>query len=224
MKGMEPGVIAIVGLCVFLALWYAGGYLYNHRRGQRLFRWLEMGLDVLGGEREVGWIGSPASGARINVIHAAPPFRRLEITLLLENREIPLLWLFDHLRGKRDGLIIKGTLRSPRRGEIEVSPARRGALSLPKGKSAHRQEQPWTWQEGPHGLAVAYQGAGAQGQVAGLEPWLETYGAYVRRFVWHKTDPHVQLQMTVGGLLATSSEMFLADLQAAVGGARHVNK
>ncbi len=211
---MDPEVVAIIGLCVFLALWYGGGYLYNRHRGQRLFSWLETGLDVLGGERETGWIGSPASGARINVTRAAPPFRRLEITLLLENREVPLLWLLDHLRGKQDGLIIRATLRSPRRGEVEVSPARRSARHL---------EQPWTRQEGPHGLAITYQGPGAQRQVAALEPWLETYGAHLRRFAWRKTDPHVQLQMKVGGLLATSSETFLADLQAAVGGARHVN-
>ena len=212
---MDSGVIAIIGLCVFLALWYGGGYLYNRHRGQRLFRWLETGLDVLGGEKESGWIGSPASGARINIVHAASPFRRLEITLLLENREVPLLWLLDYLRGKRDGLIIRATLRSPRRGEIEIGSARR--------KAARHQEQSWTRQEGPHGLAVAYQGSSAQRQVAGLKPWLETYGAYLRRFAWHKSDPHIQLQMRMAGLLATSSETFLADLQAAVGGAKHVN-
>jgi hypothetical protein len=211
---MDPGVVAVIGLCVLLALWYGGGHLYNRRRGQSLFRWLETGLDVLGGEREAGWIGSPASGARINVIHAAPPFRRLEITLLLENREILLLWLFDHLRGRRDGLIIKATLRSPRRGEMEVVPASgRTAQSLRR-----EQEQPWTWQEGPHGLSVVWQGPGAQRQVAALEPWLETYGAHLHRFSWRKTDPHVQLQMKVSALLATPSETFLADLQAAVGG------
>ncbi|MBL7065324.1 MAG: hypothetical protein ISS49_14110 [Anaerolineae bacterium] len=211
---MNPGTVAIIGLCVFLALWYGGGYLYNRHRGQRLFRWLETGLDVLGDKREAGWIGSPASGARVNVIHAAPPFRRLEITLLLENREILPLWLFDHLRGKRDWLIIKVTLRSPRRGEVEVVPA--------KGRTAQalrrEQEQPWTWQEGPYGLAIAHRGSGAQRQVAGLTSWLETCGAHLHRFSWRKTDPHVQLQMKVGGLLATSSETFLADLQAAVGG------
>ena len=221
---MDPEIVAIIGLCVFLALWYGGGYLYNRRRGQRLFRWLETGLDVLEGERETGWIGSPASGARVNVTRAAAPFRRLEITLLLENREVPLLWLLDHLRSRRDRLIIRATLRSPRRGEVEVSPVRRGVLSLPKGKIARRQEQSWTRQEGPHGLTIAHQGPGAQRQVAALQPWLETYGAYLHRFVWHKTDPHVQLQMNVAGLLATSSETFLADLQAAVGGAKHVNK
>jgi hypothetical protein len=208
---MDPGVVVVIGLCVFLALWYGGGYLYNHRRGQRLFRWLEAGLDVLGDEREAGWIGSPASGARINVTRAASPFRRLEITLLLESREILLLWLFDRLRGKRDGLIIRATLRSPRRGEIEIGSAKR--------KAARRREQPWTWEEGPHGLAVAYQGSGAQRQVTALEPWLRTYGAHLHRFSWRKTDPHVQLQMKVASLLATSSETFLADLQAAMGGA-----
>ncbi|MFQ6101934.1 MAG: hypothetical protein ACE5OS_11980 [Anaerolineae bacterium] len=214
---MDPGVVAVIGLCAFLALWYGGGYLYNRRRGQRLFHWLETGLDVLGGdEREAGWIGSPASGARITVLRAASPFRRLEITLLLENREIPLLWLFDRLRGKRDWLIIKATLRSPHRGEVEVSPVSRRAV--------RRREQSWIWQEGPHGLAITYQGPGAQRQVTALEPWLETYGACLHRFAWRKTDPHVQLRMNVAGLLATSSRVFLADLQAAVRRAVHVKK
>lgn len=208
---MDLGTVAVIGLCAFLALWYGAGYWYNHRRGRNLFQWLDAGLDVLGGEREAGWIGSPASGARINVTRAAPPFRRLEITLLLENREIPFLWLVDRLRGKRDWLIMRATLRSPRRGEVEVGSARR--------RAARRREQPWTWQEGPYGLAVAYQGSGAQRQVAALEPWLETYGAHLHRFSWQKTDPHVQLRMNVGGLLATSSETFLTDFQTAIGGA-----
>ncbi len=216
---MEPGVIAIIGLCVFLVLWYGGGHLYNRRRGQRLFRWLETGLDVLGGETESGWIGSPASGARVNVTRAAPPFRRLEITLLLENREILPLWLVRHVHSNQDRLIIKATLRSPRRGEVEIVPAKgRIAKGLRK-----EQKQPWTWQERDDGLGVAYRGNGAQRQVAVLEPWLETCGAHLHRFSWRKTDPHIQLQVKVAGLLAASSETFLLDLQAAVGEATHID-
>lgn len=216
---MEPGVITVIGLCVFLVLWYGGGHLYNRRRGQRLFRWLEIGLDVLGGERESGWLGSPASGARINVTRAAPPFRRLEITLLLENREILPLWLFHRLHSSQDWLIIKATLRSPRRGEIEVVPAKgRIAEGLRK-----EQEHPWEWQEKGYGLGVAYRGNGAQRQVAALESWLETCMAHLQRFSWRRTDPHIQLQVKVTGLLATSSEVFLTDLQAVVGGATHID-
>lgn len=211
---MDPGVVASIGLCILLALWYGGGYLYNRRRGQRLFRWLETGLDVLGGEREAGWIGSSASGARVNVIHATPPFRRLEITLLLENREIPLLWLLDRLRGKQDRLIIRATLRSPRQGEVEIVPV--------NGKIAEglrrEQDQPWMWQRGSGGLGVAYRGTGAQRQVTALKSWLENHGAHLHRFSWRKADPHVQLQIGAAGLLATSSSTFLAGLQTAVGG------
>jgi hypothetical protein len=217
---MDPAVVAIIGLCAVLVLWYGGGYLYNRRRGQRLFSWLEAGLDALGGEREAGWLGSPASGARINVIHATAPFRRLEITLLLENREILPLWLFDRLRSKRDWLIIKATLRSPRRGEVEIVPTQgQTARTLRK-----EQAQPWTWYEGPDDLAIAHRGPGTQSQVARLEHWLETYSQHLHRFSWRKTDPHVQVQVSVVGLLATPSQTFLTDLQATIAGTTHVNK
>jgi hypothetical protein len=203
---MGPGAIAVTGLCVLLALWYGGGYLYNRRRGQRLFRWLKEGLDALGGEVESGWIGSPAAGARANVTHAAPPFRRMEITLLLENREVLPLWLVDHLRGRRDRLIIRATLRSPRRGEIEVGPAQR--------KAARQRQGPWEWLEGPHRLATAYQGPGAQQQAVALEPWLQNYGAHLRRFYWRKRDPHVLLEINLNRLIAVPSDTFLNSLRA----------
>jgi hypothetical protein len=206
---MELEAASVIGLCVILALWYGVGHLYNRRRGQRLFHWLESGLDTLGGERNAGWIGSPASGARISVTRAASPFRRLEITLLLENREVPVLWLLERLRGKRDRLIMKATLRSPGSGEVEVGPSRRMAI--------RRDEQLWTRQTGPHGLVIAHQGSGAEQRAAALASWLETYGAYLDRFSWRKADPHVQLQVNVAGLLATSSKRFLADVQSAVG-------
>jgi hypothetical protein len=213
---MEPGVAVVIGVCAFLALWYGAGHLYNRRRGQRLFRWLEAGLSALGGEVESGWIGSPANGARVNVTHAAPPFCRMEITLLLENREILPLWLLDHLRGRRDRLIIRATLRSPRRNEIEIGSARR--------KAARRRQAPWEWQDGPHGLAIAYQGIGAQQQVTALQPLLEAYGAHLHQFIWHKSDPHILLEINPSGLLATPSDIFLNDLQTALKEATHIDK
>jgi hypothetical protein len=206
---MDPGTVAVIGLSALLALWYGGGHLYNRRRGRRLFHWLEKGLDVLGGETEAGWIGSPTSGARINVRHAAPPFRRLEITLLLENREILPWWLVQRLRGNRDWLIIKATLRSPRRGEVEVVPA----VGQIAQDLLREEEHRWMWKRGPHRLTVAYQGPGAQQQVAALESWLETYGAYLHRLSWRKTDPHIQLQVQAAELLLMPCETFLTDLQ-----------
>jgi hypothetical protein len=164
-------------------------------------------LDVLGGEREEGWIGSPASGARINITRAKPPFRRLEITLLLANRENPFLWLADHLRGRRERTIIRATLRSPRRGEVKVR----------SGRCSERRVDSWTWQEGPHDLSVAYRGHNARDLVVGLKPWLEAYGAHLSRLDWQKQDPHISLQLRIAGLPKMKAETLFADLGAALG-------
>ncbi|MCX7681889.1 MAG: hypothetical protein N2508_07995 [Anaerolineae bacterium] len=209
---MDPETVAVIGLCVVLTLWYAGGYLYNRRQGEQLFRWLRAGLDVLGGEKQASWLGSPANGVYINITHAAPPFRRLEIALQLENREILPLWLFERLRGRRDRLIIKATLRSPVHGEVEIVPARGRTARLLR----REQEQPWSWQAGPHHLLIGHRGSGAQRRLARLVPWVSTYGMSLQRFSWRKDDPHVQLQMKVTDLLTTSSEAFLTALQIAV--------
>ena len=205
---MDPATIAVIGLCVLLVLWYGAGYLYNKRRGRQLYQWLEGGLDVIGGQREAGWLGSPGSGARINILHASPPFRRLEITLLVKNREFALRLPIDRSRVNKDWLIVKATLRSPRQGEVEVSPA--------KGREARNRSEPWIQEEGPHGLAVAHQGSGASHQAEALKPWLETYGLHLDRFSWRKVDPHIQLQMDAGGLLHTSSSDLFTDLEAAI--------
>jgi hypothetical protein len=216
---MDPGVVVIIALCVLLLLWYGAAYLYNHRRGERLYRWIEAGLDVLGGEREAGWIGSPASGARFNIVHAASPFRRLEITLLLDNREVLPLWLIRRLRGEQDWLIIRATLRSPHQCEVEILP--------PTGQIARglrkERDQPWTWQNEVSGMAIAYRGSGAQRHIASLQPWLQTYGHCLHRFSWRKTDPHIQLQVKIAMLLTISIAEFLADLQAALKPVTHTD-
>jgi hypothetical protein len=203
---MNQGTIAIIAVSVLLGAWYVVGHIHNRRRGLRLRRWLEDGLGFLEGEIEAGWIGSPASGARINVRRAKPPFRRLEITLLLENREIPLLWLLDRLRGRQDRIIMRGTLRSPRRGEVRVA----------SDGSTDRETGSLIWQDGPHAFSVGYRGPEGERMAAAVEPWLETYGPCLRRLHWRKQDPHINLQLRVAGLLETRAEILLTDLSTAL--------
>jgi hypothetical protein len=208
---MSPELVAVIGLCAFLVLWYGAGYLFNRRHGQRLYHWLRPGLDALGSGWQTTWLGSPSSGVRLAATEAASPFQHLEIILLLENREIVLFWLLDRLRGRRDWLIFKATLDQARPGEVEAIPAR---SRLAQGLR-QQTEQPWKWREGPHGLAIAYRGAGAQQQVARLGSWLEDYGLHLDRLSWRKETPHIQLQLRVAGLLDRPSDKFLADLRSA---------
>lgn len=205
---MNAGTIAVIVLSAVLILWYIGGHLYNRRRGRSLFRWLEEGVSVLGEEYRWGWLGSPASGARLQIHQARPPFRRMEITLLLENREIPILWLADRLQKKRDALIIKATLRSPENGEIQVGPPHelRSAALLP-----------WNREKGPHGLMMAYSGPSTSSQRAQWSPWLARYGPHLRRLVLQREDPHLVVWMNLTGLAPECPAAALfTDLQAAL--------
>ncbi len=205
---MNTGTIAIIALSVFLLLWYIGGHLYNRQRGRRLFHWLEEGLGVLGEEYQWGWLGSPASGARILIPQARPPFRRMEITLLLENREIPVLWLADRLQKKRDAIIIKATLRSSDGREIRVGPP--NELQSDAILS-------WNRETGPHGLIMAYRGPGPSSHLTRLTPWLTRYGSHLRRFVLQREDPHLAVWINLTGLVSDfPSAALFTDLQNAL--------
>lgn len=212
---MSPELIAIIALCAFLLLWYGAAYLLNRRRGQHFYHWLQAGLDALGSNWRTVWLGSPSGGFQLRAGEPAPPFGIVEIILLLENREIVLFWLIDLLRGRRDWLIIKAELDKVRPGEVEVIPSQ---SRLAEG-FRRQSQQPWKWQEGPHGLAIAYRGAGAPQQVTRLASWLEAYGACLDRLSWRRETPHVQLQLRVAGMQDRPSDEFLSGLRGAITGA-----
>lgn len=197
-------------LALIMLLWYVIGLWYSRRKGIRTLNWLREGVQVLGGDLHADWLGSAASGARVVVIKADPPFRQLETTYLLESRELLPLWLMNLLRGKRDELIVKAHLRSPRQGAIEVVPSgSRLERSLRQNGRAS-----WHWQEGPHDLHIAYRGGQGKALSAAVIPFLHSYGPYLNRFSLQRKQPHLLLQLRLAGLTDRQSTDFFKDLIA----------
>jgi len=191
-----------------MLLWYVIGNSYNRRRGIRTLNWLREGLVSLGDQIQASWIGSAASGARLAINNAAPPFRQLEITFLLESRELLPLWLIHFLRRRRDELIIKADLHSPRKGEMEV---------IPRGSRLERSmrqkgQASWQWEDGPHGLRVAYRGRQGDMLRMAVTPFLQSYGSSLRRFSLRKDTPHLLLHIRLAGLVEGSPTDFFDDL------------
>jgi hypothetical protein len=210
MSSLTPGQRILIVLAFLMILWYVIGTWYNRRQGIRALNWLREGLELLGSQLQAAWIGSAASGARIVINKANPPFRQLETIFLLESRELPPLWLVNLLRGKRDELIIKAHLRSPRRGEIEVLPA-----GSRLERTLRRESQPaWQWQQGPHGLHIAYRGSQGKTLSAAVIPFLQNYGPSLRRFSWRRDKPHLLLHARLAGLTDQSPIKFFNDLTA----------
>jgi hypothetical protein len=112
----------IIGLSALLVLWYPFGRQMNRRRGLGALRWVREGIRTYEGQASVNWVG--ASAFRVDVQGALGPFKRVGVMVLLEAREMLLLWIFNRLRGQRDTLVIKGDLRLRPKTDLELT--RRG--------------------------------------------------------------------------------------------------
>jgi hypothetical protein len=212
---MGIGEQVILFVCLILIVWYVIGLIYNRRRGIHTLNWLKEGLPILGGEVNMGWIGSANSGARIGVQDTTPPFQRMELVFLLESRELLLLWLADLLRGRRDRLILRATLRTRPHGEIMVLPA--ASRSTAKARQAVSE---WSWEDGPHGLTVGHSGGKETSSLTSLRPFLEAYGVSLSRLSLQPRDPHLLLVMDLAGLCREPSTLFFEHLKGALGTAQ----
>jgi hypothetical protein len=207
---LTVGQRILLVLALLMLLWYVVGTWYSRRRGIRTLNWLREGLAILGGRSHASWIGSAASGARLLIDKAEPPFRQLDVTFMLESRELLPLWLVNLLRGKRDEIIIKAILRSPPQGVIEVSPT---GSRLEKSLRQNTQVN-WRWQEGLHGLNIAYRGRQGEDLRAAVVPFLQSYGPSLHRLSWKKDKPHLLLHARLAGVVDRSPADFFTALVA----------
>src|ERR671918_1353119 len=117
MSGAGPiGAILIV-LLIAVMLWFALGTQRNVRRGNELLRWLQDGLPLLGKRTTMRWLGS--SAIVLKIAEAAAPFREAEVVVVLEPRDVAMLWAWSRRRGPRDFVIPRGWVRAAPRLEVE---------------------------------------------------------------------------------------------------------
>jgi hypothetical protein len=137
---METSPTAWLFVLVAVVLgWFAYGVIGNIRRGNSVLRWLQGGLPKVGAKTTLRWLGS--SVVELKIDDARPPFRSIEILLVLEPRDVPWLWLFARLQGRRDLMIVRGQLSSAPRYEFSlVAPGSWTGRGLPRETTARN----WT--------------------------------------------------------------------------------
>lgn len=111
-------LLALIGVM----LWFAFGTQGNIRRGNELLRWAQGGLPLLGKRATLRWLGS--SAVEVRLTEPAPPFREAEMLAVLEPRDVGWLWAIARARGRRDFLIVRGSLRRAPRFELEAGDSR----------------------------------------------------------------------------------------------------
>jgi hypothetical protein len=129
------GVLLVVG-------WFALGTHLNVRRGEAALRWLQDGLPLAGEKTTLRWLGS--SAVELKLQPAKAPFHEAAVLVLLEPRDVPLLWWLFRWRGRRDLFIFRASLnRHPHR---ELEALNLAAWSV---RSVRRRVQAEGWQPVP---------------------------------------------------------------------------
>ncbi len=207
---MNIGQIIVIGLSLLWALWLAGGIWYNRRRRRQIWRWLEPGLDALGGRVSVAWLGALGAGLHATIDNPLAPLRRVQVIIRLASRENLPYWLFELAQGRRDQLTLRAWLRSPARGELEAIPA---GSALDRALQT-QADPPWQRTSASPGWAIAQRGSVREEQVAALREFVTAYSRQLQHFSQRRSEPHLFVQMSLGELTDEPSRQLLGRVKA----------
>jgi hypothetical protein len=184
-----------IGLILFVMLWFALGTQRNIRKGNDLLRWLQSGLPLLGRRTTMRWLGS--SAVELGIVEPAQPFREATVVVVLEPRDVSVLWAFARSRGRRDFVIVRVNLVRAPRFSMEVRDPRgwTGREELRGGDGAADGGDGWQTLDWPGGC-VARAGPGADEAAVRLA-WgrLAKAGAGVWKLTVQPVVPHLEVHV-----------------------------
>jgi hypothetical protein len=182
----------LIALCVLLVAWYFLGMWFNRRRGIHLAHSLRDRLNALGAEELTGrWLNT--SIFQFSARRATSPIGKLAAIIVLESRELLLIWLVNLLRGRRDLLVLRMDLRStPRAGlELEAHPKQ----TKPEPEIRRRIAESG-WEQATAGDYMIYHQHGAAHLKETLAPLLEEWRPYLQRLSISTSSPHLLLSFS----------------------------
>jgi hypothetical protein len=130
------GLPIAVGVGVLLIAWYLAGSELMRRRVHRLALWSKRVIDPLGGSQSIRWLGGQAF--RIEVEGPNAPFQSLMLTGLVESWDVPMVWAWNRLRGRRDMVLVQASLLKQPTWGLEVH--RPGSILSGDSQHLARQE------------------------------------------------------------------------------------
>jgi hypothetical protein len=190
----------LAAAAALIVAWFAGGTVWNVRRGSALLRWMQPALKLLGDRTTVRWMGSTA--VEMVIADAKPPFRSVTLVVFLEPRDMPWLWALSR---RKDTLIVRGELRAAPAGDLEALDLRSWS-----GRDAQRKASGLPLKKVVGGATVWASSEAVLGRAQALLELANRSGLPVRRMSVHRTAPHVQLHVEAPGEGASPGPLFEA--------------
>ncbi len=204
---METDVLVIVFISAFFLLWFVVFTIYNRRLGISVYYWLREGVEQWGDVTEARWLGSAASGAQIVLEEARAPFKRFGVMYRLLPRESLPTWVYAVLRGRKDVLVVRASLRKPPPGEVRV-------VMRAKGKRQQTTRPGYKGVDSPSGYLIEYRRLNDAGWLNRLEDFLARYRGVVLAMIVQRGKPHVELRLALAPLREEPAAEWIAALSA----------
>lgn len=201
-------VVAAVGTVLLIAflLWFTFGTQHNINRGNELLRWLQDGLPQIGRRTSLRWFGS--SAVQLQITNAEPPYTSAQVNVVLEPRDLGWLWAWSRRKGRRDFLILRGTLSGPPRFEIEAGGSRGWTGS---GRLDRLDPEAWvrtSWDDGTGAIEVAHSDRADDADIEEMRKvWDQLAGSAgkVWRLSVRNLAPHVEVHLEPAELAAADA-------------------
>jgi hypothetical protein len=194
---MSLNLVLFVFVVIFIVGWFAVGTHYNVRKGEDALRWLQQGLPLVGQKATMRWLGS--SVVELKIQQAKAPFRDAEVLVVLEPRDVALLWLIARLRGRRDLLVFRGAIQHAPRAELVAADHHAWVLG---GNDPRMKAEPWTSQSVPP--LTIYSPANVSGAAA-VANLAAVDGCPVVRLSVRRTAPNLEVQWRLADVRRQSS-------------------
>ncbi len=206
---MTPQLSIFILVVLLVVGWFAVGTQLNVRKGESVLKWLQDGLPLLGEKTTLRWLGS--SAVELKIENAKAPFHSAQILVLLEPRDVPLIWWYFRLRGRRDLFIFRGELRSAPRREFEALDL--SAWSTRNAYARVRADN-WTTVSAPAPLAAFAAQASSDPSPAVHAAALESCPPV--RVALRRREPNLEIQWPLDPLRTHSARQVMEAVQRTV--------
>lgn len=197
---------ALLTVCALLVVtWFAAGTFWNVRKGSAVMKWMHGGLPLIGERTTVRWLGS--TSVEMGIQHANPPFEQVTVVIFLEPRDLPWMWALSRRWGRRDTLIVRGSLRDTPRTDVEALD--RSSWS---GRDALRRIAPSDWivrdPSSTGALSVYYKTPAGLALGESLIDLTRSANLTVRRLSVRRTERSFQVHLDLLPATAAAGDLF----------------
>jgi hypothetical protein len=206
---MDTQTVAMILGGIFVA-WFAGGMIYNLRRGDTILRWMQTGLPLIGQRTTFRWLGSTV--AEMGIGQAKRPFRRMDLLLVFRPRDVIFLWAASLFQGRGDILILRGHLSSIPTLDLELADPKTWTGQMEIRRLQQRGWETMDYQGlkllAPKGLLGL-----AEETLKRLEPSMQKFSERYVRFGLRKEAPHLIIHVPMPNYKELSSDEYFEKLR-----------